>query len=132
MFRKKLKELLKMMGVTDVDEELLESLTKQLFQFLEFDDSLAGGITFKTGSILTTVQVQNYQQTRDRLYNSYKIGEKPDKMNLRLQLSGLCLYLTEDQQCQVTGELCPFMSKSRWWECEIVQASCQSGEEEWK
>lgn len=121
-----------MMGITDVDEELLDSLTRQLFQFLEFDDSLAGGITFKTGSILTTVQVQNYQQTRNRLYNSYKRREAPEKMKLRLQLSSLCLYLNEDHQCQVTDELCPFMSKSSWWECEIVQASCQSGEEEWK
>ncbi|MHA2074149.1 MAG: hypothetical protein ACXACU_16315 [Candidatus Hodarchaeales archaeon] len=132
MFRKKLKELLKMMGVTDVDEELLDSLARQLFQFLEFDDSLAGGITFKTGSILTTVQVQNYQEARDRLYHSYQGGEAPEKMNLRLQLSSLCLYLTEDQQCQVTGELCNFIPNSKWWECEIVQASCQNGNEEWK
>ncbi len=132
MFRKRLKELLRMMGVTDIDEELLDSLQRQLFQFLELpEDSLAGGITFKTGSILTTVQVQNYQESRDRLYQSYQQGEVPDKLKLRLQVSSLCLYLTEENRCQVTDELCPFIPNSVWWQCEIVQASCQSDEEEW-
>ena len=53
MFRKKLREMLHLMGVVDIDDDILDSLQKQLFQFLEFDDSLAGGITFKTGSVLT-------------------------------------------------------------------------------
>ena len=132
MFRKRLKELLKLMGVTDVDEELLDSLQRQLFQFLEFDNSLAGGITFKTGSILTTIQVQNYQDTRDRIHQSYRQGEQPEKMNLRLLLTSLCLYLTEENRCQITNELCLFIPKSNWWQCEIVQASCQGDEEEWK
>jgi len=66
MFRKKLKEMLNIMGMTDIDDEVLDSLQRQLFQFLEFDDSLAGGITFKTGSILTTIQVQNYQEINVR------------------------------------------------------------------
>ena len=132
MFRKKLKELLKMMGVTDIDEDLLDSLARQLFQFLEYDDALAGGLTFKTGSILTTVHVHNYQEVRRLLYEAYQAGDSPEKMNLRLHLSSLCLYLMEDNKCQITVELCPFMVKSNWWECEIVQASCQSGEEEWK
>jgi len=132
MFRKRLKELLKLMGVTDIDEELLDSLQRQLFQFLELDDSLAGGITFKTGSILTTVQVQNYQDTKDRIHQSYQQGEQPEKLNLRLQLSSLCLYLTEENKCQITNEICSFIPKSNWWQCEIVQASCQGNEEEWK
>ncbi|MHA1206110.1 MAG: hypothetical protein ACTSSO_00930, partial [Candidatus Hodarchaeales archaeon] len=65
MFRKKLREMLHLMGVMDIDDDVLDGLQKQLFQFLEFDDSLAGGITFKTGSVLTTLQVQNYQEIRE-------------------------------------------------------------------
>ncbi len=134
MFRKRLRELLDMMGVTDISDEMLDSLQRQLFQFMEFDDSaLAGGITFKTGSILTTVAVHNYQEIRDQLYRSYQRGEQPEKMNLRLVMTSLCLYLLEDSKCQVTNEFCTFQEdSSRWWECEIVQASCQSDDEEWK
>jgi hypothetical protein len=131
MFRKKLKEMLSMMGMTDIDDEILDNLQRQLFQFLEFDDSLAGGITFKTGSILTTIQVQNYQEIRDRLYLSYQGGEPPARMNLRLTMTSLCLYLKEDHKCQVTDEICVFQDRTRWWECEIVQSSCQGDEEEW-
>lgn len=120
------------MGVGDIDDELLDSLQRQLFQFLEYDDSaLTGGITFKTGSILTTVQVHNYQEIRDRLHRSYQMGEQPEKMNLRLLMTSLCLYLREDQKCQVTIDTCPFQEESQWWECEIVQASCQNENEEW-
>ncbi len=132
MFRKKLKELLKLMGMTDIDDEILENLQRQLFQFLEYDDSLAGGITFKTGSILTTIQVQNYQEIKDHLYNSYQAGKSSGKLNLRLSITSLCLYLKEDQKCQVTDEFCPFQSETKWWECEIVQASCIDIKEEWK
>ena len=133
MFRKKLREMLHLMGVTDIDDEILDNLQRQLFQFLEFDDSLAGGITFKTGSILTTVQVQNYQEIRDRIHEGYRSGVAPEKMNLRLTMSSFCLYLTEERKCQVTAETCQFELGTRWWECEIVQASCQdTGEEEWK
>ena len=133
MFRKKLRELLKMMGVGDIDDEMLDSLQRQLFQFLEFDDSaLTGGITFKTGSILTTVQVHNYQEIREQLYRSYEAGDQPEKMNLRLIITSLCLYLKENNKCQVTDEICPFQTGSEWWECEIVTASCQSNNEEWK
>lgn len=121
------------MGVGDIDDEMLDSLQRQLFQFLEFDDSaLTGGITFKTGSILTTVQVQNYQEIRDQLYKDYQIGEQPEKMNLRLLMTSLCLYLREDHKCQVTDDICAFQQGSKWWECEIVQASCQNNDEEWK
>ena len=132
MFRKKLKEMLNMMGMTDIDDEVLDSLQRQLFQFLEFDDSLAGGITFKTGSILTTIQVQNYQEIKDRLYHNYQAGEPPIRMNLRLAMTSLCLYLKENHKCQVTDDICGFQERTRWWECEIVQASCQGDEEEWK
>ncbi|MHA2055646.1 MAG: hypothetical protein ACW99F_18870, partial [Candidatus Hodarchaeales archaeon] len=102
MFRKKLREMLNLMGVMDVDDEILDNLQRQLFQFLEFDDSLAGGITFKTGSVLTTVQVQNYQEIRDKIQEDYKNGIAPEKMNLRLTMSSFCLYLTEERKCQVT------------------------------
>ncbi len=135
VFRKKLRDLLKMMGVgAEIDDEMLDSLQRQLFQLLDFDDTLAGGITFKTGSILTTVQVDNYQELRDQLYRSYRIGEHPEKLNLRLIMTSLCLYLKEDRKCQVTDDICVFQEEgiSRWWECEIVQASCQSDNEEWK
>lgn len=132
VFRKKLRELLTMMGVGDIDDEILDSLQRQLFQFLEFDDSLAGGITFKTGSILTTVQVHNYQEIREKIYRNYQRGEAPKKISLRLVLSSLCLYLKEDHKCQVTDDFCTFQQGSRWWECEIVQSSCQTNEEEWK
>jgi hypothetical protein len=133
MFRKKLREMLNLMGVTDVDDEILDNLQRQLFQFLEFDDSLAGGITFKTGSILTTVQVQNYQEVKDRIHEGYKNGVAAEKMNLRLTISSFCLYLTEERNCQVTADKCQFEFGTRWWECEIVQASCQdTGDEEWK
>jgi hypothetical protein len=130
VFRKKLKELLNMMGVTDIDEELLDSLQRQLFQFLEFDDMFAGGITFKTGSILTTIQVQNYQEIRDRIHYKYRNGEPSERLNLRLSITSLCLYLKEDRKCQITDENCDFQPK--WWECEIVQASCKDNNEEWK
>ncbi len=119
-----------MMGVTDIDDELLDSLQRQLFQFLEFDDMFAGGITFKTGSILTTVQVQNYQEIRDRIHYKYSNGEPSERLNLRLAITSLCLYLKEDRKCQITDENCDF--QPRWWECEIVQASCKEGNEEWK
>ena len=127
--------MLSLMGVNDVDEELLDSLQRQLFQFLEFDDSLAGGITFKTGSILTTLQVQNYQDIREKLQEGYSKGERlgSTKLNLKLTLSSFCLYLTEEHKCQVTADLCPFEMKTQWEECEIVQSSCQNiDEEEWK
>ncbi|MFX1515474.1 MAG: hypothetical protein ACFFC6_04135, partial [Promethearchaeota archaeon] len=91
-----------------------------------------GGITFKTGSILTTVQVHNYQEIRDQLHRSYEAGERPEKMNLRLIMTSLCLYLNENNNCQVTDEACPFQTGSEWWECEIVTASCRSNNEEWK
>ena len=132
MFRKKLRELLNMMGVGDIDDEMLDSLQRQLFTFLEFDDSLAGGITFKTGSVLTTINVQNYQNIRDQLHQNYQLGEQPEKMNLRLIMTSLCLYLNEDNKCQVTEEICSFQEGLKWWECEIVQASCQNHDEEWK
>lgn len=132
MFKRKLREMLKLMGMTDIDDETLDSLQRQLFQFLEYDDALAGGITFKTGSILTTVQVRNYQQTKDLLLHKYKDGEPPGRLNLQLTLSSLCLYLKEDHKCQITDELCPFHEGSTWWRCEIVQASCQDDVEEWK
>ncbi|MHA2224717.1 MAG: hypothetical protein ACXAC8_05910 [Candidatus Hodarchaeales archaeon] len=132
MFRKKLRELLKTMGLGEIDDEMLDSLQRQLFQFLEFDDSLAGGITFKTGSILTTIQVQNYQEIREKLYYSYRSGEPSERMNLRLVLTSLCLYLTEEQKCQVTTEFCSFQQGSAWYECEIVNSSCERDEDDWK
>jgi hypothetical protein len=118
MFRKKLREMLKMMGMTDIDDELLDNLQRQLFQFLEYDDSLA--------------QVQNYQEVRDQLQKSYQSGDPPGRLNLRFSMSSLCLYLKEDNKCQVTDILCPFQKGTNWWECEIVRASCQSDTEEWK
>jgi hypothetical protein len=132
MFRKKLREMLKMMGMTDIDDELLDNLQRQLFQFLEYDDSLASGISFKSGSILTSLQVQNYQEVRDQLQKSYQSGDPPGRLNLRFSMSSLCLYLKEDNKCQVTDILCPFQKGTNWWECEIVRASCQSDTEEWK
>lgn len=133
MFRKKLREMLHLMGVADIDDEILDNLQRQLFQFLEFDDSLAGGITFKTGSIITTLQVQNYQEIKETISAKYEKGEAPGKMNLRLTMSSFCLYLTEERKCQVTDDKCPFEIGTRWWECEIVQASCEpNDEEEWK
>jgi len=133
VFRKKLRDLLNMMGVGDIDDEMLDSLQRQLFQFLEFDDStLTGGITFKTGSILTTVQVHNYQEIRDQLYQSYQTGKQPEKMNLRLLMTSLCLYLKEDHKCQITDDMCAFQQRSQWWKCEIVQVSCQNTDDEWK
>lgn len=135
MFRKKLREMLHLMGVNDIDEDLLDSLQRQLFQFLEFDDSLAGGITFKTGSILTTLQVQNYQEIREKVQEGYQKGLRlgSKKLNLKLTLSSLCLYLTEEHKCQITVDPCPFETRTQWEECEIVQSSCQNpDEEEWK
>ena len=35
LFRKKLREMLHLMGVMDIDDDILDSLQKQLFQFLE-------------------------------------------------------------------------------------------------
>ena len=133
MFRKKLREMLHLMGVMDIDDEILDNLQRQLIQFLEFDDSLAGGITFKTGSIITTLQVQNYQEIKETISSKYEQGEAPGKMNLRLTMSSFCLYLTEERKCQITDDSCPFENGTRWWECEIVQASClPNDEEEWK
>ena len=132
MFRKRLKELLKMMGIEEIDEEMLESLQRQLFQFLELDDSFVGGITFKTGSILTSVQVQNYQDVRDHLLRSFQDGESPGRLNLKLTITSQCLYLTEDNKCQVTNDVCLFQNRSIWWSCEIVQSSCQGDTDEWK
>ena len=133
MFRKKLREMLKLMGIMDIDDEILDSLQKQLFQFLEYDDSLAGGITFKTGSILTTLQVRNYQEIREKITEKYRVGEQPRKMGLKLTMTSFCLYLSEERKCQITDDRCPFEIGTRWWECEIVQSSCQNeDDEEWK
>ena len=133
MFRKKLREMLNLMGVMDIDDDILDSLQKQLFQFLEFDDSLAGGITFKTGSVLTTLQVRNYQEIREKIAEKYALGEQPGKMNLKLSMASFCLYLTEERKCQITDDRCQYEIGTRWWECEIVQSSCHNeAEEEWK
>lgn len=133
MFRKKLREMLHLMGVVDIDDDVLDSLQKQLFQFLEFDDSLAGGITFKTGSVLTTLQVRNYQEIREKIAEKYALGEQPGKMNLKLSMASFCLYLTEERKCQITDDRCQYEIGTRWWECEIVQSSCHNeAEEEWK
>ena len=135
IFRKKLREMLNLMGVNDIDEDLLDSLQRQLFQFLEFDDSLAGGITFKTGSILTTLQVQNYQEIREKIQEGFKQGQRlgSNKLNLKLSLSSFCLYLTEEHRCQITDDQCPFEMGTQWEDCEIVQSSCENPEEEeWK
>ncbi|NHJ00849.1 MAG: hypothetical protein EAX86_01850 [Candidatus Heimdallarchaeota archaeon] len=132
MFRKKLREMLKMMGIDEIDDEMLDSLQRQLFQFLELDDTLVGGISFKTGSILTSVQVQNYQDIREHLTSSLQTGTPPGKLNLKLVITSQCLYLTEENQCQVTNDICLFQDRSLWWKCEIVQSSCQGDSEEWK
>ena len=125
--------MLHLMGVMDIDDEILDSLQKQLFQFLEFDDTLAGGITFKTGSVLTTLQVRNYQEIREAIAEKYKLGEQPGKMNLKLSMTSFCLYLTEERKCQITNESCDYEVGTRWWECEIVQSSCQNeSEKEWQ
>ncbi|WP_455462842.1 hypothetical protein, partial [Candidatus Hodarchaeum mangrovi] len=113
MFRKRIKDMLEMMGISEnVDEEILDSLQRQLFQFLEFDDSLAGGITFKTGSLVTTIHAQNYQEVRDEISEALQRGEPLRRLNLKLSLSSLCLYLTEDKMCQVTTEPCSFQKSS--------------------
>ncbi|WP_455141639.1 hypothetical protein [Candidatus Hodarchaeum mangrovi] len=133
MFRKRIKDMLEMMGISEnVDEEILDSLQRQLFQFLEFDDSLAGGITFKTGSLVTTIHAQNYQEVRDEISEALQRGEPLRRLNLKLSLSSLCLYLTEEKMCQVTNESCPFQKNSTWFQCEIVQDSCKPTNEEWK
>ncbi|MFW9854651.1 MAG: hypothetical protein ACFFFG_06305 [Candidatus Thorarchaeota archaeon] len=128
--------MLNQMGMPDVDDEILDSLQRQLFSFLEFENSLiAGGITFKTGCMLSTLQVQNYQEIRDQLHQNYLRGLPSEKMNLRLVMTSLCLYLKEDHCCQVTGEICEFQNGTRWHECEIVQASCEelnTDESSWK
>lgn len=118
--------MLHQMGIPDIDDEILESLQRQLFTFLEFDNSLiAGGITFKTGSILTTLQVQNYQEIREKIHQNYQEGISSEKMNLRLVMTSLCLYLKEDHCCQVTSEHCEFQDSTKWYDCEIVRSSCQ-------
>ena len=133
MFRKNLRDMLHQMGIPDIDDEILESLQRQLFTFLEFDNSLiAGGITFKTGCMLSTLQVQNYQEIREQIHQNYQRGDPSEKMNLRLIMTSLCLYLKEDHCCQVTSENCDFQQDANWNNCEIVQGSCQDMNPDWQ
>jgi len=122
-----------MMGVTDeIDDEILDSLQKQLFQFLEFDDLVAGGITFKTGCLVTTIQLRNYQEIRDEIASKTMEGEPIRQLGLSWSLNNLCLYLDENSNCQVTNDSCPFQQSAEWHECEIVQDSCRPLNDEWK
>ena len=134
MFRKKLKDMIKNMGIPpeSVDDETLDMLQNQLFQLLEHDESLMGGISFKTGGIITNLAVMNYSDIREDLRENIGSGKPPTKLGLKFKMSTMCLQLSPTFTCAITSELCPFRIGNKWWECEIVQSSCKSDLEEWK
>lgn len=101
------------------------------------NEGLNRALIFKTGCIITTIQVKNYtdiiKEITRGFKESYKAKQVPEfDIGFSFGKSTLCLHLSKESRCNLTTDICPFFKGEKWWKCEVVYSSLEENKTEWK